>query len=90
MVKLIYDKTNCVGCPPEMGCMGRACPQCWETHLYCDVCKAEVDELWRNIETEEDLCEDCRDNKYAHIDLDDAEDYITDNCEDFGDEDINR
>lgn len=90
MIKLVYDKGNCVGCPPEMGCMGRYCPQCWEHRMYCDVCKEEVDELWRDLDTNVDLCEDCRDSRYAHITIDEADDYITDNCEDFADGNIDR
>lgn len=74
MIKLVYDKGNCVDCPPEMGCMGRACPQCWETHMFCDVCKQEADDLWRDNETDKDMCEECRDKQYIHIDFSNAGD----------------
>ena len=76
MIKLIYDKGNCVGCPPEMGCMGKDCPQCWETHLFCDICKEEVDALFRGKATGIDACEDCRDAAYTYITIDNAGDFI--------------
>lgn len=76
MVKLVYDKRNCVGCPPEMGCLGRDCPQCYETVMRCDVCGKETRDLYR-WDGDVDLCENCFDEKIEKI-------HITyDNCEDF-------
>lgn len=32
---------ECVGCPPEMGCIGTACPYYSVERFYCDECKNE-------------------------------------------------
>lgn len=78
MVKLVYDKNNCCGCPPEMGCMGRFCPQCWETVITCDICKQETDEVWKV--GKDDYCQSCFDTyikeTYVHVTYDNAEDFI--------------
>lgn len=34
-------ENECVGCPPNMGCLGSACPNRNVEHFYCDECKAE-------------------------------------------------
>lgn len=67
MIKTVYDKGNCVGCPPETGCLGKSCPQCWETIMECDICGCETDDLYRDLDTGEELCESCRDSRYEHI-----------------------
>lgn len=78
MIKLIYDKGNCVGCPPEMGCMGKDCPQCWETKMICDICGGECSEVWKADGA--DYCEDCFDfyikEHYVHVTYDNAGDFI--------------
>ena len=86
MIKLVYDKGECVGCPPEMGCMGRACQMCWVTKMFCDDCGNEVEELYQmdynnnKYNRPYHLCEDCFNEylaqQYPHI--------TYDNCEDFG------
>lgn len=59
---------NCVGCPPEMGCMGQACPyhphksQCLV--YYCDACGEAVEsehDLYRVPGQNEEtwVCEKC-------------------------------
>jgi len=73
MIKLVYDKGGCVGCPPEMGCLGRACSMCWDTIMVCDQCGEEVDDLYRNEDG--DFCEDCMRNLFIHIDINNAGDY---------------
>ena len=35
-------ENDCVGCPPELGCLGRSCPNRDIIHLYCDKCKEET------------------------------------------------
>ena len=32
----IKYEDECVGCPPEMGCLGSACPNRNVPHYYCD------------------------------------------------------
>lgn len=52
----VYED-ECVGCPPEIGCLGSVCPNKNVLHMYCDKCEEEVDELY---ETENgQLCADC-------------------------------
>lgn len=50
-------ENNCVGCPPEKGCLGDSCPYRHELHLICDKCEGDVDELYRYDGQE--LCQDC-------------------------------
>lgn len=52
MVKTITEHIDhCCGCPPEMGCMGQACPYHSRneerTALICDACGEEADKLCR-------------------------------------------
>lgn len=47
---------ECVGCPPEMGCIGSCCPHRNVTRYYCDECGAEG-KLY-DVYGEE-LCADC-------------------------------
>ena len=49
-------ENECVGCPPEMGCMGSACPYQNVTRYYCDRC-GEEDTLYEYYN--EELCQEC-------------------------------
>ena len=49
---------ECVGCPPEMGCLGNSCPNRKVKHLYCDECHADCEELYLTDDNQE-LCLDC-------------------------------
>ena len=55
--QMVKHENECVGCPKEMGCLGRFCPNRNVPHLYCDHCKDEVDALyyWHTQE----WCIDC-------------------------------
>lgn len=46
----------CVGCPPEMGCLGDSCPQRNSLVFKCDNCESE-DEIYE-FEGQE-LCIEC-------------------------------
>lgn len=35
-------ENNCVGCPPEIGCLGSACPYVNIEVYYCDDCGDET------------------------------------------------
>lgn len=48
-------ENECVGCPPEMGCLGRSCPNMNVPRDYCDVCG---DYAEYTIDGE-DYCEKC-------------------------------
>lgn len=53
----IRYENECVGCPPDMGCLGVACPNRRVPHLYCDKCKREVDDLYDYDDKQ--ICLDC-------------------------------
>ena len=54
MAKVLENE--CVGCPPEIGCLGSSCPNINVPHYYCDDCGDETDLYY--CEGEE-LCIDC-------------------------------
>lgn len=53
----IRYENECVGCPPDMGCLGVACSNRRVPHLYCDKCKQEVDDLYDYDDKQ--ICLDC-------------------------------
>ena len=58
-------ENECVGCPPEMGCMGNACPYRNVARDYCDTCG---DDASYRIDGE-DYCESCAE-KYLQEEFD--------------------
>jgi len=54
---MLKYEDECVGCPPNMGCLGGACPYRNVPVWVCDKCGEEAEELWK-YEGEE-LCQDC-------------------------------
>ena len=53
---MIEYEDECVGCPPEIGCMGSACPHRNVPHTYCDYCGDEA----RLYDWEGDhVCKEC-------------------------------
>jgi hypothetical protein len=57
---------HCVGCPPEMGCIGSLCPYNEVEVHYCDRCGAELDDIYRW--DDEELCEECLLNMFRVVD----------------------
>ena len=53
---MVKYENECVGCPPEMGCLGSFCPNIRVPHFYCDDC-GEEEQLYY-FEGRE-LCLDC-------------------------------
>lgn len=49
-------ENQCVGCPPEIGCIGSSCPYSNVPIDYCDLCGNEGAEY--RID-DEDYCESC-------------------------------
>lgn len=43
---MIYKTDDCVGCPPDWGCLGSSCPNRNVIHLECDHCHKEVNRLY--------------------------------------------
>lgn len=53
---MIKYEDFCVGCPPEMGCLGKSCVYMDVPVYYCDTCHCENAEY--QYENEE-ICEEC-------------------------------
>lgn len=58
-------KNECVGCPPERGCLGSTCPNRNIPYLVCDECGDECDILY-DYDGDE-LCEYCLLDKFRRI-----------------------
>ena len=43
---MIRFENQCVGCPPEMGCMGMSCPNRHVAVLTCDDCGDYAEDLY--------------------------------------------
>lgn len=67
---MIRYENECVGCPPERGCLGSACSNRNVPRYYCDRCGEEVDAYF-DIDGEM-ICDDC-----AHDILIEMYDYHT-------------
>lgn len=65
MIDMVAYEDECVGCPPELGCFGSACPKSKVKHLYCDKCKDDTDKLYRFNGYE--LCEECLKKEFEVI-----------------------
>ena len=55
-ILVIKYEDDCVGCPPEIGCMGNSCPNRNIPHTYCDRCGDEA-KLYQF--DDEQICENC-------------------------------
>ena len=62
---MITYENQCVGCPPERGCLGASCPNRNVPVMRCDCCRDYVDELY-DYEGEE-ICGKCLLIKYPKI-----------------------
>ena len=49
-------ENECVGCPPEIGCLGNSCPYQNVVRFYCDRCG---DEATLRHYNDEQICADC-------------------------------
>lgn len=58
---MIRYENECVGCPPEMGCLGIACRYRNVPYIYCDKCGEEIlpDTYGWDLDEEYHLCEEC-------------------------------
>ena len=66
---MIKYEDECVGCPPEMGCMGNSCPNRNVKHLYCDKCGEDCAALYID-DYDNQVCEDCLKKQFDKITLD--------------------
>lgn len=59
---MIRYENECVGCPPELGCLGNSCPNRNVERHYCDECGIEIEpdiELYDGLE----LCDKCKEKE---------------------------
>lgn len=68
---MIQYEDECVGCPPELGCLGSSCPNRNVPHLICDNCGGERGELY-NVNGEQ-VCDDCLLQMFPTVTLEDVE-----------------
>lgn len=61
-------ENECVGCPPEMGCLGNSCPNRNVVRLQCDEC-GEEEKLYHY--DSEELCGDCILKRLDEANIDD-------------------
>lgn len=62
---LVTYENECVGCPPELWCLGSACPYRNVPYFYCDECEEDVEELFKWDDKQ--LCIDCIKKKLEKI-----------------------
>jgi hypothetical protein len=65
---MIVIENECVGCPPDLGCIGNSCPYLRVPRFYCDECKDETKLYW--FENEQ-LCIDCVEHRLERVKYDD-------------------
>lgn len=71
MIKYINE---CVGCPPERGCLGSSCPNRNVPVIICDMCGEEIwDEDRCNLESNYHICKDCEPDDNAEDEIEYAE-----------------
>lgn len=63
---MIEYENECVGCPPEMGCLGKYCPKLNVVHTYCDECGEEEQLYWYEGEQ---LCKECVIERLEKVEL---------------------
>lgn len=56
---MIRYEDECVGCPPERGCLGEGCPNRNVPHYECDCCKWEFSPYDLFLYDDEMWCRDC-------------------------------
>lgn len=60
-------ENECVGCPPEMGCLGSDCRYKNVHRYYCDKCGNEYESSELYVVDEEELCSDCILSEYQTV-----------------------
>lgn len=65
---MINIENECVGCPPDMGCLGKSCPYLDVPRFYCDECGDEAELYWYEGEQ---LCIDCIEKRLEKVEYDD-------------------
>ena len=65
---MVRREDQCVGCPPEMGCLGPSCPYRDVPVLICDCCGEEVYDLY--LIDGEQYCADCLLQQFEKVEVD--------------------
>ena len=63
---MIRYEDQCVGCPPERGCLGNSCPYKSVSVYVCDECGDEDVELYE-FDDGSQLCKSCLLSKFKII-----------------------
>ncbi|MCD8200494.1 MAG: hypothetical protein LUD47_00280 [Clostridia bacterium] len=66
---MIKYEDDCVGCPPEMGCMGNVCKYKHAPHYYCDVCGEEYQPEDLFMIDDKMVCEGCAEENHTFREL---------------------
>ncbi len=64
---MIQIENECVGCPPDIGCIGNSCPYLNVPRFYCDECGYEEKLYWFD---DEQLCMDCIEKRLERVEYD--------------------
>lgn len=56
---MLRHEDECVGCPPEKGCLGSACPNRNVPRWFCDECENEFERDELRVFNGKQLCYDC-------------------------------
>jgi hypothetical protein len=56
-------ENECVGCPPDLGCLGSSCPYRNVEHIVCDLCGEPAE----YVVDDEELCEDCAKERILEV-----------------------
>lgn len=56
---MISYEDECVGCPPEMGCLGDSCPNRNVKRFYCDWCEEGFSPTDLRYYNNKYICKDC-------------------------------
>lgn len=64
---MIKYEDECVGCPPDIGCIGDYCPYKNVPRCYCDDCEEENQLYWFDGQQ---LCLDCIEARLERVEYD--------------------
>lgn len=65
---MVRFEDECVGCPPEIGCIGDDCPYRNVPRFYCDECEEENQLYWFD---EQQLCLGCIEARLERVEYED-------------------
>ena len=66
---MIRYENDCVGCPPEMGCLGEACPNRNVPYYFCDECGNDITDAYWVVDGKI-ICSDCLNEMFDYHSVD--------------------